>query len=305
MPALPEHARRRVEQTVSVRDTDVIPKVAGAGQLTVRDGERVQLMHNGAVVGAGSYHGDWMIEVIERLHGHHEPQEELAFYTVLERLAGDTAEPVMVELGSFWAYYSIWAARRIPGAKLWLVEPDPENLEVGRRNLALNRAEGTFVAAAVGDAHDVQVRLTWESDGQPHTVRQVSVDGLMREHGLEQIDLLLADVQGAETATLHGATAALASRRVRFLVVSTHHHSISGDPLTHQRCVRILRDAGAHLIAEHSVSESCSGDGLIVASMRSEDRDLEARISVVRPRDSLFGELESDLAAAQGLPGLP
>lgn len=52
----------------------------------------------------------------------------------------------------------------------------------------------------------------------------------------------------------------------RFLFLSTHHHSMSGDPLTHQRCLEFLRGRHAHIIAAHNVTESYSGYGLIVAS---------------------------------------
>jgi FkbM family methyltransferase len=302
LAGLDESVRRRIALTVAVRDTDVIPKVPGAGQVVTRDGERLQVMHNGIAVSEGRYHGAWMAEIIRQLRGHHEPQEELAFHTVLERLAVSSASPVMVELGSFWAYYSIWAKRRIPSAQLILVEPDPSNLEVGRHNLELNGMNGTEVQTAVGSDHETTVSLTWESDNESHPTRQVSVDGLMRDLAIERIDLLLADVQGAETAMLLGAANALAARRIRFLVVSTHHHSISRDPLTHQRCVRILRDAGAHVVAEHTVAESCSGDGLIVAAMLAGDRDLHADVTIVRARDTVFGELEWELARALGAP---
>ena len=298
---LSEEARRRIALTVAVRDADVIPKVPGAGEVFIRDGERVQLMHNGVVITEGRYHGAWMTEVIRQLRGHHEPQEELAFHAVLERLAVSSQSPTMVELGSFWAYYSMWAKRRIPSARLILLEPDPSNLAVGRHNLELNGMEALVLQAAVGSEHGTVVTLTWESDNSPHPTRQMTVDGLMRDLAIERIDLLLADVQGAETAMLVGCAGALAAQRIRFLVLSTHHHTISGDPLTHQRCVRILRDAGAHLVAEHSVPESCSGDGLIVASMSPDDRNLHADVTIVRARDSLFGELEWDLARALGV----
>jgi FkbM family methyltransferase len=297
-----EAIRRRIALTVAVRDTDVIPKASDAGQVVVRDGERLQVMHNGTVVSEGRYHGSWMTEVIRQLRGHHEPQEELAFHTVIERLAATSDGPIMLELGSFWAYYSIWAKHRIPSTRLILLEPDPHNLAVGGHNLELNGMDATMLQAAIGSAHEVEVTLTWESDNQAHPTRQLSVDGLMRDLAIERIDLLLADVQGAEAAMLLGCADALAARRIRFLVVSTHHHTISGDPLTHQRCVRILRDAGAHLVAEHSVAESCSGDGLIVASMLPEDRDLRAAVTIVRARDTVFGELEWDLAQALGVP---
>ena len=62
---------------------------------------------------------------------------------------------------------------------------------------------------------------------------------------LDRIDLLLADVQGAETATLLGCAPVRSqhdgSGSWSFRPTTT---SISGDPLTHQRCLRILRDAG-------------------------------------------------------------
>jgi FkbM family methyltransferase len=203
----------------------------------------------------------------------------------------------MVELGSFWAYYSLWLKNAIPDARLVLVEPDVGNLEVGRHNLALNRVEASsIVQAAVGNRHDLRAPVTWESDGIPHITRHVTIDGLMRELELERIDLLSCDVQGAELAMLEGAVDALAEGRIRFLVISTHHHRISGSPLTHQQCCELLREVGAHFIAEHSVSESCSGDGLLVASTDRRDTDLHAQVTIVRARDTLFGELEWDLA---------
>jgi FkbM family methyltransferase len=210
----------------------------------------------------------------------------------------------MLELGAFWAYYSIWAKLRIPQTRLLLIEPDQANLDVGRRNLELNGLEATFVHAAVGAEHDARVTVTWDSDGQPHPGRAVTVDGLMADRHVATVDLLLVDVQGAELEALRGAACALADRRVRFLVVSTHHHTISRDPLMHQRCLRLLVDAGAHIVTEHSILESCSGDGLIVAAMFDVDHDLHADVSVVRARDTLWGEPEIELARALGVPDL-
>ena len=59
---------------------------------------------------------------------------------------------------------------------------------------------------------------------------------------------------------------------VRFAVVSTHHHSISGDPLTHQKVLELFRELGAHIVVETSMA---------------------------RQGDSLFGAVEYDLAHAQ------
>jgi len=298
VPAFTDAERRRIEQTTAVRDTDPLPRVAGAGSTEVRDGRRVQLMHNGLLIDEGCYHGEWMTEIIRRLQGHHEPQEELAFHAIIDRLAQEGSGGVVVELGSFWAYYSLWAKTALPDAICVCVEPDPRNLEVGRRNFELNGLEARFVHAAVGSPHGASVQIRTESDNRVRPIPLVSLDGLMRDQGLERVDLLLSDIQGAEIGLLKGARETLRSGRVRFMVVSTHHHSITDDPLTHQRCLELLRDAGAHVIAEHSISESCSGDGLIAVSMDPRDADLEVKPTIVRSRDTLYGETEYEIARA-------
>lgn len=219
----------------------------------------------------------------------------------MQQLASETATPTIVELGTFWAYYySMWDKHAIAGSRLVPIEPDADSPEVGRVDLGFNGIEASHIIdAAIGAEHDVSAPLIWESDGESHITRHVTIDGLIGDLGLGRIDLLLCDVQGAELGALRGAVRALANRRLRFLVVSTHHHRASGDPLTHQQCLQMLRNANAQIIAEHSVSESCSGDGLILASTDPRDRGLHADVTIVRARDSLFGELEWDLAEAR------
>ena len=302
--SMPGDVARRVELTVAVRDTDAIPKVPDAGEVTEVDGHQVQVMHNGLLIHAGCYQGAWGTEIIRRLHGHHEPQEELVFHTILERLADEgLTRPTMAELGSYWSYYSMWFTHRLAGAEAIMVEPDPQNLEVGRRNFELNDIDGTFVHAAVGGEHQTSMWLPCESDGRVRRVPAVTLGGLLSDHGHDRFDVVLCDTQGAEQAVLEGSRELLRSGAVRFLIVSTHHHIFSGDPLTHQKCLRLLKDLGAHIIAEHSVSESCSGDGLIAVSFDPRDADLAVDVTHVRAKDSVFGEPEYALAQARGWRG--
>jgi len=293
----PEHWRR-IALTLSCRDTDALPKVTDAGQMRSVGDVVAQVMHNGVVIEKDSYCGPWMTEIIRCLRGHHEPQEELVFSRILERLEATDDDPTMIELGSWWAYYSLWLLNQVPQARVIAVEPDPEFLEIGRRNFALNGRSAVFVHGGIGPAPGQPLQFLAESDGELHEVPQYTLSSLMVETGVENAAIVLADIQGAETAMVQGALDVIAAGRVRFFIISTHHHGISGDALTHQRLLETLVDAGAHIIAEHSVSESFSGDGLIAGSFDSRDRDLEVQISHARARDSLFGELEHDLDAA-------
>lgn len=285
----------RVRQTVSCRATDRLPKVEGAGDVLEHDGRSVQRMHNGILIEEGCYFGDWMTEIIRVLDGHHEPQEEVVFHDILERLATTEPAPTMIELGSFWAYYSMWFQKRTGSTRVVCMEPDPGYLDIGRRNLALNEMTATFVHGAVGAEPGATTSFPAESSGQDVVVRQYDLASLMAETGLTRVDLLLVDIQGFETVLLRRAIDLLRAGAVRFAIVSTHHHTISGEALTHQNALDLLVGCGAHVIAEHSVSESFSGDGLIAVSFDDRDRDLTVDVGHARAKDSLFGELEHDL----------
>lgn len=291
-------AWERVEMTVSCRDTDWIPKVRGAGGVVAGpDGSLCQIMHNGLRVAAGAYHGEWMSEIIRRLRGHHEPQEEVLFNAVLPLIESADAAPVMLELGSFWAYYSLWFRSFYGRGRSILVEPDPGNLGVGETNFKLNGFCGESLLAAVG-AHNGSAEFSCESDGAVRSLKTVSVDGLVRDLSIERIHLLHADIQAAELAMLEGAAETIKRGKLDWLFLSTHHYSISGDPLTHQDCLRWLQAHGAYIVEEHSVAESFSGDGLIVAAFGREPRISYPPISRNVPSRALFRETEYDLAEA-------
>ncbi len=290
---------RRVAMTLSCRDTDVLPKVPDAGRTLAVSGGSVQVMHNGLLIEEGCYYGPWMTQIIRGLAGHHEPQEELAFDAMIRRLADSAvAAPRMVEFGSFWAYYSLWFCRALRRGRAVALEPDPIYLQVGVRNAALNGLTGRveFVPGAVGARPGAAMEFRTESTGEVVRVVQHDLGSVLRLAGWDRVELALLDIQGAETVLLERARELLAAGRVRFLLVSTHHQSISGDALTHQRALDLIVGCGGHIIAEHTVRESFSGDGLIAASFDPADRDLTVPISRARARQSLFGEPEYEIA---------
>ena len=82
------------------------------------------IMHNGVKV--KPMHPCYM-ELLTANRGCHEPQEEMVFQEVLKHIP---AGGCMVVLGAYWSFYSIWFAKTVERARCFMVEPEPEYLEV-------------------------------------------------------------------------------------------------------------------------------------------------------------------------------
>lgn len=261
----------RIEMTCACRDSDAIPKVPGAGEVLVRDGVRLQRMHQGVMVLADGYQGPWMTELITRLRGHHEPQEELLFHHVVRHCRPGSR---MVEIGAFWAYYTAWFLSAVPGSAAVCLEPDPGNAACGRRNLELNALSATWVSGAAGRTFLAEAPFKRPAGGGAIPLPVHNLASLLSAAGHGPVEVLHIDAQGAELPFLESLADPSVRGVVRFLVVSTHDQQISGSPSTHEDCLRVIVQLGGTVLAEHSVQESFSGDGLIVASLDPADEGL-------------------------------
>jgi len=245
---------RRIEITASCRDADNLPRVADAGACYVNaGGHAVQRMHNGLEVLYGRYYGSWMNEIIARLKGVHEPQEEPVFAEILRHIPRGG---VMVEAGCYWGYYSMWFAKEIPESQVFLVEPQPNQMKVARRNFEINALAGDFTVGYFGSYPEKKKRI--QEQRIEDELPRYTVGGFMAEKQIDRIALLHADIQGHEEEMLATAGPELSARLIDYLVISTHGSR-------HLPCRRILADAGYRIVCEHSLNESASVDGLIVA----------------------------------------
>src|SRR5690606_38671805 len=95
---------KRVAETMESPDMSYFQLVPDAG--VVRGNE--QVMHNGIRIVKGCYYRWRGTRMFEKTKGIHEPQEERVFAEVLPwvRPGG-----VMIELGAYWGFYSMWFAR--------------------------------------------------------------------------------------------------------------------------------------------------------------------------------------------------
>lgn len=137
-----------------------------------------------------------------------------------EEYALDGLDPrTIVDLGANIGTASAWFRDRYPNARIVAVEPDPQTFTKLERNLAGDRAV-TLVNAAVTDetgevelfhppGYSIASSLNAARDdaGASSTrVRACTLDELWTELGLDRVDLLKLDVEGAELDVLAGFT---------------------------------------------------------------------------------------------------
>ena len=232
----------RTKRVLSSPDNEHIPRVPQAGEII----NGALIMHNGIRIQPESHYGPAMLQLMMRNRGVHEPQQERAFQEVLKVIPSGAT---MMELGAYWAFYSLWFYRAVAGARCIMVEPDAKNLEYGRTNFALNSAQGEFVQGYVGG------KPSFAQDG----IRIWTLDELLATHRVEQLHLLHVDIQGAEMELLENAGHTLAQRQIDFIFLSTHSITI------HATCARRLRSNGYTILVDIDLAETDSYDGLLVA----------------------------------------
>jgi FkbM family methyltransferase len=123
------------------------------------------------------------------------------------------APATIVDAGANIGMASLWLAKQYPHARIIAVEPDADNFRMLLRNTAsLERITPVQAAIAPVDGHlfldhssgrgsSFRTRSEPTGSGQ---VRAVSMGTLMHEQGLDHIDLLKMDIEGAEKALFEG-----------------------------------------------------------------------------------------------------
>jgi hypothetical protein len=246
----------RVEDVLACPDLIDIPTVADAGQLH----NGILTMHNGLKVFSGSYSGDSMTRLLQKTKGIHEPQEEKVFSQVLKHISPSST---MLELGAWWAFYSMWFKKEIPDSNLYLIEPFKENLEFGRKNLEINEMQADFFQAFIGS----------KSITLSGAVPTISIDDAFQKLGMNRLAILHCDIQGHELSMLEGASKSIKQRIIDYFFISTHTTNL------HYACLDRLRHSDYVILAHSDMLDTFSFDGLIVARRRELEGCPEVKIA--------------------------
>lgn len=173
------------------------------------------------------------------------------------------------DVGANIGYFSLLAAQQVGSTgRVVAFEPVPRNLEFLRRNLTLNPALNiiTVVPAAVSESRgETTLHLGWHegnasllADARGTTTDAISVptlplDAYLEEQGIERVDVLKMDIEGAEIFALAGMAKGLEAGRYGHLLIEWHigdHTGLGdrpGETLAHLRkCGYILHRIHKH-----------------------------------------------------------
>lgn len=148
-------------------------------------------------------------------------------------------DAVVLEVGA-WVGTFVREALNRGARKVIALEPEPANFVCMQKNFASEIAAGQVVlveaAAWSRDGSERFGHPEWDEYGEPQlggegfraaqdgevTVRTVKIDTLVEELGLDRIDLVEMDIEGAERHALRGARETLA-RYSPQIIVCEHH----------------------------------------------------------------------------------
>jgi FkbM family methyltransferase len=170
------------------------------------------------------------------------------------------------DVGASHGFYTLLFAKLSGPDFVYAFEPEEGNFARLRLNLELNSflAVHASPVAVVNEPGEVELNVYppelygWHTLGQPamevegrpvaplarRRVPGVTLDDFCAENGIEQIDLLKLDVEGAELDVLRGACRLLRERRIGCLLFEVSQAMVEGMSHDPAEIFDLVRDAG-------------------------------------------------------------
>ena len=177
-------------------------------------------------------------------------EERIRFESVCDNVINPC--PTMLELGCFWAMWTIIFGKRFPNAHLIVLEGNSDKLAVGLTNLSMNGLS----AKAYFNTINSQYSLSKPEFGD--LVQDITLAKIFEIDNIKAIDILHLDIQGAEENFHKEIISYLSKGLIHNVVMGTH-----SEPL-HQMILNDLDILNKHFIIENIPYIKGLGDGEII-----------------------------------------
>lgn len=190
------------------------------------------------------------------------------FYHELSRMRPWSPEDVIFDVGANDGRTVRTLMALLPAPRIFAFEPVAATREVLRQatrrwpNVSIHPcALGAEPGSADIHLHDLAVMNSFvtapEGGGGMETVEIRTVDGMMRESGVERVDFLKVDTEGFELEVLKGASEALSQGRIGIIQLEFHLTAAEGL----QRLHAFLAPHGYELLGLYNQTQQVCRDG--------------------------------------------
>lgn len=158
----------------------------------------------------------------------------------------------MIELGSNQSYYSL-LFKSILGSdktKNIMVEPLENHIIRGENHFNLNNFKGVFINKGIGTKCQIH-----HTDFQKPTT---SIDELVDEYEIDEIDCLQCDIDGSEHLMIEGAINSLKTKKINYMFIATHF-----DISYHQKIIDLMNEYDYNLIYNEP-NKNIGSDSLLI-----------------------------------------
>ncbi len=206
-------------------------------------------------------------------------------------------DDVILELGANIGYYVLMEARLLSEQGfIYAVEPDPDNVALLRRNIALNHVTNIEVHALAMSDRKGTARLytgtacnlhslinhSGQTDARYLEVQTETVDGFLA--GRRPVTFIRTDIEGYETEIIKGMDQTFASAQLKRLFIEIHPHLVP--PRQMQDFLQTLQKRGFEVT--HAVSRDTQ-ERFILGQSRVERLSLKQLMSEPRIVDEPIG----------------
>lgn len=164
---------------------------------------------------------------------------------------------VVIDVGAHIGIYSVLAAKKVE--KVVALEPFSKNYErlkensapfknIITKNIALSNRKGEmpFYVSEFSFSHSLNADIAKESGTYTEASATVStLDELVRELGLEKVDLIKIDTEGEELNILKGAEETLKKNPKALIVAASYHY-----PTEKQEIEEFLKERGFEILSD-------------------------------------------------------
>ena len=162
--------------------------------------------------------------------------DDYKFGGIQSHVLGFSSEPIVIDVGANVGYLSAFTFTRFPKARVFSVEPIPNNLELLRRNKERNSQFNWSIIEGVLSDKNEPLEIQFDEtdsfstsasmyglDKSNHsiTVKSQTLEVLVAENGLKGIHILKLDCEGAEYDILYCLNSELLNS-IAFITMETH-----------------------------------------------------------------------------------